>query len=111
MYKRQELGEAGTPAPLRTIGDGRRREEAFEQGCRKFGPGQFAADRAADQLRPATGDDQRYGLDIRIAEQRFLGRAAGVGQAAQLPGIEFGTCRRQLAGDGIGPVSYTHLDL
>jgi hypothetical protein len=97
-----ELGQAGAAATLRAIGDGGRREEAFEQGGGQFVARQLAADRAADQLGAAAGDDQRHLLDFGIAEQRLLGRSAGVGQRAQLPGVELAALRRQLAGDGIG---------
>jgi hypothetical protein len=56
-----ELRQAGAAAALRPVGDRRRREEAFEQRGGQFVARQLAAQRAADQLGAAAGDDQRHG--------------------------------------------------
>ncbi len=77
------------------------REEAFEDRLRQLGARQFGADRAADQLRAAARHDERHGVGGGVAEQRFLGRAARVGERAQLPRVGLGALRRELARDHV----------
>ena len=100
--RQAELRQAGARPAHRTRGAVHLREEAFEDRLREFGARQFGADRAADQLGAAARHDERHGVGGGVGEQRFLGRAAGVGERAQLPRVGLRALGGQLARHHVG---------
>ncbi len=77
-------------------------EEAFEQdGGEQFAL-QLGADGAADEPGAAAGHHQGHALQAGVAQQLFLGQAAGIGERAHLPGVELFAFGGQAARDAVG---------
>ena len=97
-----ELGEAAAGAAEGRVGDGHLGEKAVEQAAGELVAGDLGADAAADEPGAAARHDHRHRVDAGVAEQGFLGHAAGVGEGAGLPRVEGGALAGELARHAVG---------